>query len=177
MSISDKTRKVLWGKSGNRCAICRRELVVEATPADDESVVGEECHIVSGKGQGPRHDLAFRTDCLDEPDNLVLLCRTHHKMVDDQHETYTAEVLHKIKANHEKWVSSTLTEEKQVQPVRIRRINWYKEDQSGEAMRRFWDRIVFDDLNRWPFFAVVFLIAGCIRRRYKQDHFRSERVK
>ena len=26
-------------------------------------------------------------------------------------------------------------------------------------MRRFWDRIVFEDLNRWPFFAVVFLIA------------------
>ena len=68
-----------------------------------------------------------------EPDNLVLLCRTHHKMVDDQHETYTAEVLHKIKANHEKWVSSTLTEEKQVQPVRIRRINWYKEDPFGRG--------------------------------------------
>ncbi len=96
--------------------------MVDATSADDESVVGEECHIVSRKGQGPRHDPAFRTDYLDELENLMLLCRTHHKMVDDQHETYTAEVLLKLKANHEKWVSLTLTEEKQLQPVRIRRI-------------------------------------------------------
>ena len=25
MSISDKVRKDLWAKSGNRCAICRKE--------------------------------------------------------------------------------------------------------------------------------------------------------
>ena len=43
-------------------------------------------------------------------------------MVDDQHETYTVEVLRKLKANHEKWVSSTLTEDKRIGPVRIRRI-------------------------------------------------------
>ena len=47
MAINDKTRKVLWGRSGNRCAICRRELVLDATTVDDVSVVGEECHIVS----------------------------------------------------------------------------------------------------------------------------------
>ncbi|HWP60610.1 MAG TPA: hypothetical protein VNL14_22135 [Candidatus Acidoferrales bacterium] len=66
MAITDKTRKILWGRSGNRCAMCRRELVVEATPTDDESVVGDECHIVSGKGQGPRYDAGFSSDRLDE---------------------------------------------------------------------------------------------------------------
>jgi hypothetical protein len=29
-------------------------IVQPVDPADDESVVGEECHIVSGKGQGPQ---------------------------------------------------------------------------------------------------------------------------
>jgi len=43
-------------------------------------------------------------------------------MVDDQCETYTVEVLSKLKANHEKWVSSTLAENKEVLPVRVRRI-------------------------------------------------------
>lgn len=122
MPISDKTRKILWGRSGNRCATCRHELVVDATGADDESVVGDECHIVSGKTQGPRHDPAFPVDRLDEPENLILLCRVHHKMVDDQYETYTVELLRKLKANHEKWVSSNLAEQKQPPPVRIRRI-------------------------------------------------------
>src|SRR5437867_2937125 len=122
MAISDKTRKILWGRSGNRCAICRHELIVNATPADDESVVGEECHIVSGKGYGPRFDSSLPEDHLDDPTNLVLLCRIHHKMVDDQRETYTVELLRKLKANHERWVSSALTEEKRVPPVRVRRI-------------------------------------------------------
>jgi len=96
--------------------------VIDATTADDESVVGDECHIVSGKGQGPRYDPAFPTEDLDEPENLILLCRVHHKMVDDQHETYAADVLSKLKINHEKWVSSTLSGEPQLPPVRIRRI-------------------------------------------------------
>jgi len=122
MAITDKTRKSLWGRSANRCAICRHELVVDATAADDESVVGDECHIVSGKGQGPRYDAAFSSDRVDKPDNLILLCRVHHKMVDDQHETYTVDVLRRLKANHEKWVSSTLTGRQPTPSVRVRQI-------------------------------------------------------
>jgi hypothetical protein len=122
MAIPDKTRKILWGRSGNRCAMCRRELVVHATPAENASVVGDECHIVSGKDHGPRYDAKFPPDRLDEPDNLILLCRVHHKMVDDQHETYTVDALHTLKVNHETWVSSTLTAPNRPPPVRIVRI-------------------------------------------------------
>jgi hypothetical protein len=85
-------------------------------------VIGEECHIVSPVGRGPRYDPSLLERDLDDPANLILLCRIHHKMVDDQHETYTIEVLRKLKANHEKWVSSTLTDGKRIDPVRIRRI-------------------------------------------------------
>ena len=73
MAITDKTRKIFWGRSGNRCAICRRELVIDATSADDESVVGEECHIVSGKGQGPRYNSSVSEERIDDPENLLLL--------------------------------------------------------------------------------------------------------
>jgi hypothetical protein len=102
--------------------MCRHELVIDATAADDESIVGEECHIISAKGQGPRYEEAYPAENIDEPDNLVLLCRIHHKIVDDQHETYTAEVLAKLKSNHEAWVSSMLSGESKPPPVRIRRI-------------------------------------------------------
>ncbi|WP_438045036.1 hypothetical protein [Sorangium sp. So ce128] len=43
-------------------------------------------------------------------------------MVDDQYETYDVELLHTLKSNHERWVSSKLTEERETPPVRIRRI-------------------------------------------------------
>jgi len=40
MSITDRTRKILWGRSGNLCAYCRRVLVEDRDELSDESVVG-----------------------------------------------------------------------------------------------------------------------------------------
>lgn len=122
MAISDKTRKILWGRSGNRCAICRHELISDATASDDESVVGDECHLVSPKEQGPRFDPSLCLDQVDDHPNLILLCRVHHKMVDDQCETYTVEVLQSLKVKHERWVSSTLTAKKRLASIRVRQI-------------------------------------------------------
>jgi hypothetical protein len=119
MAITDKTRKVLWGCSGNRCAICRLPLVVDCTVEDDRSVVGDECHIHSGAPNGPRHDPAVDSSKIDEIDNLLLLCRVHHKMVDDQFETYTADLLRTIKRNHEQWVNAKFEESEQQERVRV----------------------------------------------------------
>lgn len=109
MSISIKTHKMLWGRSGNRCALeeCRKELVMDATETDDESLIGEECHIIANSTNGPRGDTSIQED-LDKYENLILLCRIHHKIIDDQPNTYTVERLKKIKATHEKWVRDSL---------------------------------------------------------------------
>lgn len=122
MPINDKTRKVLWGRSGNRCAICKQELVIEATRHDDEAVVADECHIISSRPSGPRYDPSFPSDKFDSYENLVLLCRTHHKMVDDQTATFTSEILRQMKTNHEVWVVQSLADGKRLQPVRLRRV-------------------------------------------------------
>ena len=110
MTITAKTRKRLWAHSGNRCAICKRELVMGATPDDEESVIGEECHIVSKQANGPRTYLT-ETDVqgdLDNYENLILLCGNHHKLVDDQPNQYGIMVLKKLKEEHERWVSEVL---------------------------------------------------------------------
>jgi len=122
MQISDKTRKVLWGRSGNRCAICKHELVIDATRHDDESVVADECHIISSRPSGPRCDSSYPSDKLDSYENLILLCRTHHKMVDDQTATFTTDILRQMKCNHEVWVSQRLADGQRAQPVRLRRV-------------------------------------------------------
>ncbi len=122
MAISDKTRKILWGRSGNRCVICRQRLVVDETDVDAESVVGDECHIKSGAPSGPRHDPAIDPQNIDLLANLLLLCRVHHKMVDDQSETYTADLLRSIKTNHEQWVDAKFNEKNDTSQVRIRRL-------------------------------------------------------
>ena len=122
MQITDRTRKVLWGRCGNRCAICKHELVVDATRNDDESIVADECHIISPRPTGPRHDSSFPAEKLDAYENLILLCRTHHKMVDDQTATFTTDILRQFKTNHEVWVSQQLTGSQKPQPVRLRRV-------------------------------------------------------
>ena len=120
MAIIDKARKLLWGKSGNRCAICRVSLSVEKSDSVDETLIGEECHIISKSKQGPRYEEKenFKYDSYE---NLVLLCRNHHSLIDQQWETYTTELVREVKRKHEKWVSEKLHENKK-KPARIKRI-------------------------------------------------------
>lgn len=107
MSITNKTRKKLWAKSGNRCALCKEELVAYKVEESNEVIIGEECHIVSSRPSGPRHNIALKIG-YDDYDNLLLLCRNHHKIIDEQVETYTFEQLILLKVIHETWVKETL---------------------------------------------------------------------
>ncbi len=108
MAISDRTRKMLWARSGNLCAFCRRLLIKERTPHDAESVVGDECHIIGEKPTAARGAIGVGKNDLDGYVNLLLLCKVHHKLVDDQPDTYPVERLHKLKSVHERWVKLRL---------------------------------------------------------------------
>jgi hypothetical protein len=110
MSISLKTHKMIWGRSGNMCAFpdCRKTLVVDETSTDDPSIIGEEAHIVAQKYDGPRGSSPLTSEQRDKYDNLILLCSTHHKVVDDQYIEYTVEKLQQFKNRHEQWVKENL---------------------------------------------------------------------
>lgn len=110
VTISDKDRKVLWARSGNRCALCRCSLVAERTQTDPEAVVGDEAHIAARSPEGPRYG-EYPTRLLDSYDNLILLRRVDHKKVDDQPGHFTSERLRKAKADHESWVDRTLQQQ------------------------------------------------------------------
>jgi len=107
MAILEKTRKILWGRSGNRCAICRTELVLEKDPYNFYLNIGEECHIISKQPNGPRHQILDNFD-YDNSDNLILLCCNHHKIVDEQINVYPIDTIRAIKGEHEIWVKAHL---------------------------------------------------------------------
>jgi hypothetical protein len=107
MAITIKTRKILWGRSGNRCAICKTELVLEKDPFSRNLNIGEECHIISSQTNGPRHESLHHFN-YDDEENLILLCCNHHKTVDEKVETYPIEKLRSIKSEHEEWVKKNL---------------------------------------------------------------------
>jgi len=128
MPISIKTRKNLWAKSGNRCSICRTKLLSE-NENNEEYNIGEECHIISKKPNGPR----FKPNLADYDsyNNLILLCRNHHRQIDELIDTYTEEVIRSKKLNHEKWVQNTinkaLNSPKEIKPKFLSRITSGKE--------------------------------------------------
>ena len=116
MTISDHDRKILWGRSGSRCALCRTPLVAAKTTTDPEAIVGDKCHIVARARGGPRAgDLPDGQN--DAYDNLILLCKVHHKAVDGQPIEYPIDRLRRMKEEHEAWVADTLSSSGQ--PSRI----------------------------------------------------------
>ncbi len=111
MTLSIKTNRMLWGRAASRCALpeCRRELVIEASLTDDPSLVGEAAHIVAESSEGPRGHSSLSVEDRNKYPNLVVLCNTHHKLIDDQAATYSVEVLKRLKHDHENWVRASLS--------------------------------------------------------------------
>jgi hypothetical protein len=112
-NILSRDQKILWGRSGNRCAIpeCRKKLVIDKTPDDRESIIGEMAHIKGENPGAPRYDKNMTDTQRNSYDNLILVCRDDHKKIDDQPNTYTFEKLHQIKKQHEIWVEGCTEKE------------------------------------------------------------------
>lgn len=117
--IPVRDQKHLCLKSGNRCALpdCRKELVVDAKNGDPASLVTQIAHI---KGEKPgknnkrasaRYDANMNNKERNSYDNLILLCPSCHKIVDGQPQTYTVEILQKIKKDHEEWIINSTKNE------------------------------------------------------------------
>jgi hypothetical protein len=89
--------------------MCRCELVQAGTEEGSKALVGEECHIVSPRADGPRG--TPQTTANPAPDgyeNLILLCPSDHSRVDQLTDEFTVARLHEIKADHESWVRTRL---------------------------------------------------------------------
>lgn len=110
MSITAKTRKMLWGRAGARCSFdgCQIELIKLSEAGTEDAILGEEAHIIAQRKDGPRGEISIESPRIDLYENLILLCPTHHTLVDAQPEKYTVDVLHQMKRIHESWVDLNL---------------------------------------------------------------------
>lgn len=108
MTITVQARKLLWGRAHNVCsfATCWQALTADEVDARTGEgfavVVGEEAHIRSGRPDGPRHDPGYPPADVDKYENLMLLCPTHHTMVDAHNgDAHPVEMLVEMKRRHE----------------------------------------------------------------------------
>lgn len=161
MAISLKTHKLLWGRSGSKCAMpdCRHDLIADETETDDESVIGDEAHIVAKSPDGPRGESTLTAEQRDQYDNLILLCRTHHKIIDEQPNFYTVDKLKEIKRQHEEWVKSSLHLDKEKEKDELAYASYI------DSLAGMFD---FDNWNRWTSLLVSNGQPSIMYRRLKE---------
>lgn len=94
------TVKRLFTMSGNRCAFpdCSTPII----DPQSGSIVAQVCHIKGEKRTAARFDEKQNPAERHGFDNLILLCGRHHKVIDDDANTYTVEILTCMKLGHEK---------------------------------------------------------------------------
>ena len=94
-SYTQKTIKILFAESGNLCAFpkCDDQLI------EDSVVVCDIAHIIPYSKNGPRGGETTTKD-LNMPDNLLLLCLKHHKVIDDKADDHSIDKLRKYKTDH-----------------------------------------------------------------------------
>ncbi|MEK7850262.1 MAG: HNH endonuclease signature motif containing protein, partial [Deltaproteobacteria bacterium] len=112
MATKEKDIKLLWGRAANRCSFpdCRIKLSQDKKMATESFPIGEQAHIVGKEEGSSRSYSILSVSERDSYHNLILLCPNHHTLVDKNPQDYPIEKLHMIKAQHEYWVESTLSE-------------------------------------------------------------------
>lgn len=101
--------KLLYGGAAERCSFpgCREVLVVKSETGKKRQI-GEMAHIVAYSDSGPRADSSYPREKKNKYENLILLCGTHHNVIDALPDKYTVDCLRKMKKNHEDWVTNSL---------------------------------------------------------------------
>jgi hypothetical protein len=104
---TERDIKKLFALSLNQCAFPN---CISSIFGLTDEMVGEICHIKARSPEGPRYD-STQTDAERHSfENLILLCRNHHKIVDDNAEKYSVEWLKRIKCEHENNGSNELSQ-------------------------------------------------------------------
>jgi len=98
--FSQRTIKRLFSLTGNQCAFpkCNAPLI----DSDSGALLGDVCHIKAKNPEGPRYDASQSDRDRHAFENLIVMCPSHHRVVDSDEASYTVERLRQIKAEHER---------------------------------------------------------------------------
>ncbi|MBS0272617.1 MAG: HNH endonuclease [Proteobacteria bacterium] len=98
--ISDLTRLHLFVAAGGRCEFCNENVMMHNL-TQTKGVFAEMAHIVAFKEKGPRGNDGERPEDINDISNLMLLCPSCHKFIDDNWRDYSRKTLEHIKEAHE----------------------------------------------------------------------------
>lgn len=121
MSITQKSIKLLWAGAAGLCSFdgCRQKLSFREEGEFASYVVGEMAHICGDKPGSNRYNEDQSDAQRDDYSNLILLCPTHHTLIDkkENEALFSAELLLKMKREHEEAVLKKLETPKSLDAV------------------------------------------------------------
>jgi len=105
MDLSTQGIKVLWGRSGGRCAKCRRSIIEDAEDGHAYPI-GDQAHIIARSTLGPRGAGDGSTQQRASVENFILLCGSCHDLIDKARDAWPLDRLRRLKADHEAWTQA-----------------------------------------------------------------------
>ena len=107
--IPQRTKFALWGKAAGCCELCTTPLW-EDNQYHLTGNFSNFAHIRAYSPNGPRYDSSLDTpEKKNDIDNLMLLCQSCHKVIDDNPDEYSVERLQEEKRRREHAVRSTIS--------------------------------------------------------------------
>jgi hypothetical protein len=96
---------MLWGRSAGRCEFtgCNAELTRHAGTKEVVNLA-EAAHVYGFSQDGPRHEKDLPSELLNDVENLMLVCRNCHKLIDSNLDRYSVDLLRGMKLAHERRV-------------------------------------------------------------------------
>ncbi len=84
-SVPEKTRLLLWGKTGGRCQYAGCNIPLWEDPLTKSTFnVAYLAHIIADKPGGPRGHKELSGKLKSDLSNLMILCDVHHRLVDKE---------------------------------------------------------------------------------------------
>jgi hypothetical protein len=103
-AIPAKVQNVVWGRAAGRCqyAGCNKLLIGEQISGARNANKSYIAHVVGDSPDGPRGDPVLSPKLAHDPDNLMLVCDEHHRVIDrEMVDAHSVDVLREMKRRHE----------------------------------------------------------------------------
>jgi hypothetical protein len=112
--IPEQKKLILMGLCGGKCEFrgCNKS-VLQDMLTEDKSNFSNYAHIIAASENGPRGDKYSSNRLSDDENNIMVLCRDHHKDIDDFPEKYTVDLLKDMKKEHEDYIRDLMNIKKE----------------------------------------------------------------
>lgn len=119
--LTEQQKLILMGLCGGKCEFrgCN-DSVIEDMLTGDRSNFSNYAHIIASSEKGPRGDKELSKILSNDENNVMVLCRKHHKEVDDNPEKYTIDFLKEMKSEHENYIKDLMKIKKESTVIGIK---------------------------------------------------------